>query len=137
MTSSFTLLFQDDCGGLELKDPDELGTFIMAKPVPGSLVLNIGDMFQRMTNDAFISAMHRVVLPPATDKSTPNPTGKGMAPARYSIPFFVAPDDDAQVACLPSMVRDARPAKYEPVVFSDYGDWVSKYQYERGLGYEA
>ena len=45
----------------------------------------------------------------------------------------MAPDDNAKVACLPSMVLDTCPANYEPVVFSEYGDWVSKYQYERGL----
>jgi isopenicillin N synthase-like dioxygenase len=67
------------------------------------------------------------------DNFTSNPSGERMTPARYSIPFFVAPDDNAKVACLPSMVRDTCPANYEPVVFSEYGDWVSKYQYERGL----
>jgi isopenicillin N synthase-like dioxygenase len=98
-----------------------------------SLVLNIGDMFQRITNDAFISATHRVVLPPIKDSFIPIPSGERMTHARYSIPFFVAPDDDAKVACLPSLVGNVRPAYYEPVVFSEYGNWVSKYQYERGL----
>jgi hypothetical protein len=55
-----------------------------------------------------------------------------MTPARYSIPFFVAPDD-TEVACLPSVVVSACLAHYESVMFSEYGDWVSKYQYERGL----
>ncbi len=44
-----TLLFQDDNGGLELKDPHS-GVFISAKPEEGALVLNVGDMLQRFTN---------------------------------------------------------------------------------------
>jgi isopenicillin N synthase-like dioxygenase len=102
-----------------------------------SLVLNIGDMLQRITNGAFISATHRVALPPITDNFIPNPSMERVTPARYSMPFFVAPDDDAKVACLPSLVGDVRPVNYEPVIFSEYGDWVSKYQYERGLADET
>jgi isopenicillin N synthase-like dioxygenase len=89
-------------------------------------------MLQRLTNDGFISATHRVVLPAMADNFTPNPSGERITAARYSIPFFVAPDDDARIACLPSRVDDAHPAKYEPVRFVEYGDLVSKYQYERG-----
>ena len=48
--SSFTFLFQDDVGGLELEDPRHPGTFVHAKPIPGACVLNVGDMLQRFTN---------------------------------------------------------------------------------------
>ena len=48
--SSFTLLFQDDVGGLELEDPRKPGSFIGAKPIPGACVLNVGDMLQRFSN---------------------------------------------------------------------------------------
>ena len=48
--SSFTLLFQDDCGGLELEDRKKSGDFMAATPLEHSLVLNIGDMFQRASN---------------------------------------------------------------------------------------
>ena len=49
-SSSFTLLFQDDCGGLELEDPNNPGSFLAADPVPNALVLNVADMMQRFTN---------------------------------------------------------------------------------------
>jgi isopenicillin N synthase-like dioxygenase len=48
--SSFTFLFQDDVGGLELEDPRMPGSFIPAKPLPGTCVLNVGDMLQRFSN---------------------------------------------------------------------------------------
>ena len=48
--SSFTMLFQDTCGGLELQDPRRPGTFVPAKPIPGVAILNVGDMLQRFTN---------------------------------------------------------------------------------------
>ncbi|EXJ81793.1 hypothetical protein A1O1_07858 [Capronia coronata CBS 617.96] len=50
---------QDDCGGLEVLS--ESGSWIRAKPVPGSLVVNIADCFMRQTNDFFVSTVHRVV----------------------------------------------------------------------------
>ena len=44
------MLFQDDCGGLEFEDPTQPGLFVPAKPTPGSLLLNVGDMLQRFSN---------------------------------------------------------------------------------------
>ena len=52
--SSFTMLFQDDCGGLEFEDPNNTGSFVPAAPTTGALALNIGDMLQRFSNGAFI-----------------------------------------------------------------------------------
>jgi isopenicillin N synthase-like dioxygenase len=51
--STFTILFQDEHGGLELKDPRN-GEFLLAEPHEGSLVLNVGDMLQRFTNGTWI-----------------------------------------------------------------------------------
>ena len=48
--STFTMLFQDDCGGLEFEDPNYTGLFVPATPVPGTLALNVGDMLQRFSN---------------------------------------------------------------------------------------
>ncbi|MCJ1385481.1 hypothetical protein MMC17_008604 [Xylographa soralifera] len=126
--SSFTLLFQDDCGGLELEDPRNPGLFIPATPIPDALVLNIGDMFQRISNDTFKTATHRVALPPLQQN---HGDGANVTRARYSIPYFFAPNDDAVVECLPSTVREDRPAVYEPIMFKDYGAWRSKYAYQQ------
>lgn len=47
---SVTLLFQDDCGGLEIEDPHSPGKFVPATPMKGALVMNIGDMLMRWSN---------------------------------------------------------------------------------------
>ncbi|KAI2777391.1 Clavaminate synthase-like protein [Daldinia loculata] len=121
---TFTILFQDGGGGLELKRPGSQ-EFLHAEPEDGTFILNIGDMLQRFTNDYFISALHRVSVPKA-DK-VPE-TG---IPARYSIPFFTAPDFTHVVETLPRFVTTENPKKYGPVRFDEYGSVVSKYQYER------
>ncbi|KAK4220664.1 hypothetical protein QBC38DRAFT_172271 [Podospora fimiseda] len=122
---SFTLLFQDAHGGLELLDPKS-GDFLQAVPEEGALVLNIGDMLQRFTNDYFISALHRVTVPSLKDLPEDS-----EIPARYSIPFFVGPAPSHLVATLPQFVSGGSPARYEPVKFGEYGALVSKYQYQQ------
>ena len=101
-----TLLLQDQVGGLQVKARN--GEWIDAPPVEGALVVNIGDLMQRWTNDQYISTAHRVRA------SMP-----GMH--RYSVPFFVEPDYETLVACLPSCQSDQQPAKYGPIYS---GDWI-------------
>ncbi|KAI1371319.1 Clavaminate synthase-like protein [Hypoxylon crocopeplum] len=120
---TFTMLFQDERGGLELKDPKSQ-EFLHAKPEEGAFVLNIGDMLQRFTNDFFISAIHRVSVP------EPDTVPDSGIPARYSIPFFTCPDFSHTIATLPRFVTTESPAKYEPVRFDEYGSVISKYQYQ-------
>lgn len=55
--STFTMLFQDDCGGLDFEHPDHAGLFIPATPIPGALALNVGDMLQRFSNGAFLDPL--------------------------------------------------------------------------------
>ncbi|KAK4210213.1 Clavaminate synthase-like protein [Rhypophila decipiens] len=121
---TMTILFQDRNGGLELRDP-HTRQYLKAEPEEGTLVLNIGDMLQRFTNDYFISATHKVSVPDSNDVPV---TG---LPARYSIPFFVGPMPSHTVATLSRFITpDSSPAKYEPVKFGEYGSIVSQYQYE-------
>ncbi|KAK4162826.1 Clavaminate synthase-like protein [Cladorrhinum sp. PSN259] len=122
---TFTILFQDTHGGLELRDPKS-GEFVHAEPEEGTLVLNVGDMLQRFTNDYFTSALHRVTVPSPEDL----PQEDSSVPARYSIPFFVAPAPSHTVATLGRFITPETPAKYEPVKFEEYGALVSKYQYQ-------
>ncbi|KAM7223009.1 Clavaminate synthase-like protein [Rhypophila decipiens] len=122
---TFTLLFQDSNGGLELMDPKSK-EFIHATPEKGALVLNIGDMLQRFTNDYFISALHRVSVP------GPDVIRDKGVPARYSIPYFIGPKPSHTIASLPQFVTADSPAKYEPVRFDEYGALISKYQYADG-----
>jgi len=99
-----TLLAQDPIGGLELKKRD--GEWIAAPYIDGTLVVNIGDLFQRWTNDRYVSNFHRVT----------NRTGR----ERYSIPMFYNLDYDAPVTCLPTCSSDENPPRYEPIKFGDY-----------------
>ncbi|AXS40929.1 2-oxoglutarate and iron-dependent oxygenase domain-containing protein [Breoghania sp. L-A4] len=99
-----TILLPDDVGGLEVQRRD--GAWIKAPTVPGAFVCNIGDCLMRWTNDTYVSTPHRVV----------NASGR----ERYSVAFFLDPNPDATVACLPSCESAANPAKYPPVSAADY-----------------
>jgi isopenicillin N synthase-like dioxygenase len=80
---SITLLFQDDRGGLQVKSGN--GKFIDATPIPGTVVVNAGDLLARWSNDTIKSTLHRVVEPPA-------PKEGDVHPARYSIAYFCNPN---------------------------------------------
>jgi isopenicillin N synthase-like dioxygenase len=99
-----TMLLQDPIGGLELKKRD--GEWVSAPCVPGTLVINIGDLFQRWTNDVYTSNQHRVV----------NRTGK----ERYSIPTFFNLDYNSMVSCLSTCQSADKPAKYPSIKSGDY-----------------
>ena len=99
-----TLLAQDPIGGLELQKRD--GEWIAAPYIDGTLVVNIGDLFQRWTNDRYVSNPHRVV----------NRTGK----ERYSIPMFYNLDYHAPVECLPSCCDADNPPRHDPISSGDY-----------------
>jgi isopenicillin N synthase-like dioxygenase len=97
-TSAFTILWTDDVGGLQIR-PRGMD-WIAAPSLPGTFIINIGDMMARWTNDIFLSTPHRVL----------NLTGR----ERFSIPFFANPDYDAVVTCLPECQSPDRPAVYPP-----------------------
>ncbi|KAJ8111683.1 hypothetical protein OPT61_g5784 [Boeremia exigua] len=99
-----TLLWQDDSGGLQvLSRSDE---WLDARPVDGTLVVNVGDFLQRLSNDRFRSTVHRVY----------NRTSK----SRFSMPFFFGFNADGICEVVPSCVDDKNPAKYEPI---SCGEW--------------
>jgi isopenicillin N synthase-like dioxygenase len=100
----FTILRQDDVRALQVRNRS--GEWIDAPPIPGSYVVNIGDLMARWTNGAFASTFHRVA----------NLSGR----SRYSIPCFVGPNADALVEALPSCVGPGNPAKYPPVRAGEY-----------------
>lgn len=101
---NITLLATDDAGGLEVRTRE--GVWISPPSIPGALICNIGDCLMRWTNDVYVSTPHRVV----------NPVGR----ERYSAAFFLDPNPDAAVECLPSCVSPERPARYAPTTGAAY-----------------
>jgi isopenicillin N synthase-like dioxygenase len=92
-----TILAQDDVGGLEVQDAT--GVWLRAQPVPGTFVINIGDLIARWTNDRYRSTPHRVFNPPD-------------AHDRYSIALFYGPRDDAWISCLPTCLAPGETARF-------------------------
>lgn len=112
---TITLVFQDEVGGLEVEDPHRKGIFNPAPFILGTVVVNIGDLLMRWSNDILKSTMHRVQAPQMK-------TLGGMTPARYSIPYFCAPDKDKLIECLPGCFGPDKPKKYEPITAGGYVD---------------
>jgi isopenicillin N synthase-like dioxygenase len=99
-----TILVSATTSGLELKDRD--GTWLPVVSDPNSLIVDAGDMLQRLTNHVIPSTTHRVVNP------------EGPNTARYSMPFFMHPNPDAMLTCLPSCRGSGE--KYAPITAQDF-----------------
>jgi isopenicillin N synthase-like dioxygenase len=95
-----TLLLGAEEAGLQLKDAD--GEWLDIAPPPGALVVNIGDMLQRLTNHVLPSTTHRVV--------NPAPERRGFA--RYSTPFFLHFNPDYVIETLPGTITAGNPDRY-------------------------
>ncbi|KAF7970788.1 hypothetical protein HWV62_23066 [Athelia sp. TMB] len=109
---TLTLLFQDHVGGLEVQNP-QTKDFQPAPPIPGTIVVNAGDLMARWSNDVLRSTLHRVVAPPALKISET----ESLTPARQSIAFFCNPNFTTRISCLPNC--GSQP-KYEPVTTEEY-----------------
>jgi isopenicillin N synthase-like dioxygenase len=94
-----TLLATDGVGGLQVRSRS--GDWLDAPHIPGAFVCNIGDCLMRWTNDIYVSTPHRVVSPAGRE--------------RFSVAFFLDPNPDAEIACLPNCATPDRPARYAPI----------------------
>jgi isopenicillin N synthase-like dioxygenase len=109
---SITLLFQDNRGGLQVKSPD--GTFVDATPIPGSVVVNAGDLLARWSNDTIKSTLHRVVEPPALEEGD-------VHPARYSLAYFCNPNFESQIEAIEGTYGGEKgDRKYKGINSGDY-----------------
>jgi len=100
-----TLLRQGDVGGLQVWDQGS-GGWIHADPLPGTYVVNLGDMISRWTNDRYRSTVHRVV----------NASGR----ERYSVPFFYTGNYAYKVECIPTCLAPGEKPKYPPVTVEQH-----------------
>ena len=106
--NTITLLLGAEEAGLELKTRD--GRWLPVSPKPGELVVNIGDMLQRLTNGKLRSTSHRVV----------NPAPDRASHARYSMPFFLHFRPDFMIEALPGTVPEGEEPKWPPISSHEY-----------------
>lgn len=103
-----TLLMGASTGGLQVLRKD--GEWMDAIPQEDELVINVGDMLERHTNNKLRSTIHRVVNPPKEQWDTP----------RYSIPFFMHPRSDMDLNCMPACVDATHPKAFEDITAGDF-----------------
>jgi len=99
----FTILDPGEVGGLQIQRE---GEWVDVASVPGTFVVNLGEMLARWTNDRYRATVHRVL----------NRTGL----ERYSVPFFFGTNYDTRIECLPTCCGPERPARYPPILAGDY-----------------
>ena len=101
---SFTVLLQDQTGGLQVRNAS--GHWIDVTPVPGALVVNIGDMLAMATNDLYTSNLHRVL----------NSSGH----ERLSVSLFISPAATTMLRCVETCTDANNPPRYEPIAAGEY-----------------
>ncbi|WP_420432131.1 isopenicillin N synthase family dioxygenase [Hyphobacterium sp.] len=108
--NTITLLLGAEEAGLQVIDRRS-GDWIDINPPPGCLVINVGDMLQRITNNVLPSTTHRVV----------NPSPERQKYPRYSVPFFLHFRPDYEIKTLASCVSEDNPDQYpEPITAQEY-----------------
>ncbi len=105
-----TLLMGASADGLQVLRRD--GKWIPITALPDQLVVNVGDMLERLTNKKLKSTIHRVVNPPRDRMNVP----------RYSIPFFMHPRSEMSLAALPNCVSEENPRVWEDITAGEFLD---------------
>ncbi|MBO0930312.1 isopenicillin N synthase family dioxygenase [Fibrella aquatilis] len=113
-----TLLMGASADGLEVLRRD--GQWIAITALPDQIIVNVGDMLDRLTNHRLKSTIHRVVNPPR----------EKMGTSRYSIPFFMHPRADMNLASLPDCVNGENPKLYSDMTA---GEFLNERLLELGL----
>ena len=101
---ALTLLAQDDAGGLQVHTA---GDWHDVAPLPGALVVNVGDLMQRWTNDRWRSTLHRVI-------------NRRAGRDRWSIAYFFDLDADVRIEPLAVCVSTDRPARYGSITPAEH-----------------
>jgi isopenicillin N synthase-like dioxygenase len=101
--SFITILAREEVPGLAVRLPS--GEWLAPPVIPGTFLVNLGNMMKRWSNDRFLSTPHGVLNDSGTD--------------RYSIAFFYSPNPASTIECLPSCTDAANPPRYPPAVYGD------------------
>ncbi len=105
-----TLLVGASADGLEILNKQ--GEWIGVTALPEQIVVNVGDMLQRLTNNKLRSSTHRVVNPPKEKWHTP----------RFSMPFFLHPRSEMSLTCLENCIDESHPKAFEDITAGEYLD---------------
>jgi len=105
--SMMTFLAQANMPGLAVRMPS--GHWRLVEIIPGTLLVNTGNVLVRWTNDQFLSTKHRVINTNTVD--------------RYSIPVFFGPHLDAMIEVLPTCLSASNPPRYEPITYRASRKW--------------
>lgn len=103
-----TLLMGASASGLQVQANS--GNWVSVTSLPEQLVVNVGDMLQRLTNNKLRSTIHRVVNPPKEDWTKP----------RFSIPFFTHPKSEMSLNCLDICIDKDNPKAYDDITAGEY-----------------
>ncbi|MEL7155895.1 MAG: 2OG-Fe(II) oxygenase family protein [Actinomycetota bacterium] len=120
-SSIFTLLPANEVPGLEIRPAGH--EWIEPPAMPGSYLVNSGDMLKRWTNNRFASTAHRARNASNLD--------------RYAMPFFFGARDDAVIEALPTCVDATNPVRHDPITYGDYQRWFLNRNYAEVTGTEA
>lgn len=103
-----TLLIGASADGLQVLNKQN--EWVSVTEIEGHIVVNVGDMLQRLTNNKLRSTTHRVINPPQGDTTS----------SRYSIPFFLHPVSEMKLNCLPETITPENPKNYTDITAGDY-----------------
>ena len=116
-TSFMTMLAQNDVPGLSIRLPN--GNWLDAPEMPGSILVNGGDLLRRWTNERFLATPHRVI----------NRSGQ----ERYAIPFFMDCDYDWPMECLPTCHDATNPPLHAPITYPEFMTWFRNLNYAKAV----
>jgi isopenicillin N synthase-like dioxygenase len=103
-----TLLMGASADGLQVLNKNN--EWVSVTAIEDHIIVNVGDMLQRLTNGKLKSTTHRVVNPPKEKWSEP----------RYSIPFFLHPKSETRLDCLPSCITEENPKQFDDISAGEY-----------------
>lgn len=105
--SFMTFLAQSNVPGLAVRMPS--GHWRIVKNIPGTFLVNTGNVMVRWTNGRYLSTKHRVI----------NTSGL----ERYSIPVFFGPSGDARIECIPTCTGPDNPPQFKPITYRELRQW--------------